>query len=326
MNDSRNCSDWRGDAPLPAPLAALGSERLAALAAGCEGLDAGALPGDVARVLACSDFVFSSCERDPAMLADLVSSGDLEAPYPASAAGTRGRQSLRERADSAARAAESIDALMPDLRRLRRREMARIAWRDIGGLADFDETVRDTSDLADALIDTSLTRLHEWQCADLGTPIGPLRRTPAARRARAGQARRERAELLLRHRPHLHLPRERADRGRAAQRRQRPLLPPARPQAREGARRADRGRLRLPRGHAAAPVREPGAARARLRRAGGVLPGARPRLGALRAHPRPRGQRRHGAGGGAAGAAASPSCTGATSTSAPSSPCARSRC
>ena len=172
MNVTRSSSDWRGDAPLPASLAALGSERLATLAAGVEGLDASALPGDAARVLACSDFVFSSCERDPAMLADLVSSGDLEAPYPASAAGPRDRQSLRERADSLARAADSIDALMPDLRRLRRREMARIAWRDIGGLADFDETVRDTSDLADAIIDTSLTRLHEWQCVALGTPIG----------------------------------------------------------------------------------------------------------------------------------------------------------
>ena len=172
MNDNRNCSDWRGDAPLPASLAALGRERLAALAAGCEGLDADAPPGDAARVLACSDFVFSSCERDPAMLADLVSSGDIEAPYPAPAAGMHGRQSLHERADALAHAAESIAALTPGLRRLRRREMVRIAWRDIGGLADFDETVRDTSDLADALIDASLTRLHEWQCSDLGTPIG----------------------------------------------------------------------------------------------------------------------------------------------------------
>ena len=172
MNEYGSSSDWRGEAPLPATLAALGGERLATLAAGVEGLDAGALPGDAARVLACSDFVFASCERDPAMLADLVASGDLEAPYPASAAGTHGRQSLRERAGSTARGAGSIDALMPDLRRLRRREMVRIAWRDIGGLADFDETVRDTSDLADAFIDASLTRLHEWQCADLGTPIG----------------------------------------------------------------------------------------------------------------------------------------------------------
>ena len=169
---SQTYLDWRGDAPLPAPLAATGRERLAALASSIETLDAGALPGDAARVLACSDFVFSSCERHPSMLEDLVSSGDLEAPYPASAAGARGRPSLRERADSVAPAAGSIDGLMTDLRRLRRREMVRIAWRDIGGLADFDETVRDTSDLADAIIDTSLDRLHEWQCADLGTPIG----------------------------------------------------------------------------------------------------------------------------------------------------------
>ena len=169
---SQTYLDWRGDAPLPAPLAATGRERLAALASSIETLDAGGLPGDAARVLACSDFVFSGCERHPSMLEDLVSSGDLEAPYPASAAGARGRPSLRERADSVARAAGSIDGLMTDLRRLRRREMVRIAWRDIGGLADFDETVRDTSDLADAIIDTSLDRLHDWQCADLGTPIG----------------------------------------------------------------------------------------------------------------------------------------------------------
>ena len=169
---SQTYLDWRGDAPLPAPLAATGRERLAALASSIETLDAGGLPGDAARVLACSDFVFSSYERHPSMLEDLVSSGDLEAPYPASAAGARGRPSLRERAESVARAAGSIDGLMTDLRRLRRREMVRIAWRDIGGLADFDETVRDTSDLADAIIETSLDRLHEWQCADLGTPIG----------------------------------------------------------------------------------------------------------------------------------------------------------
>ena len=177
MNENRSCSDWRGDAPLPAPLAALGGERVATLVAGVEelggeGLDTGALPGDAARVLACSNFVFSSCERDPAMFADLVSSGDLGVSYPVSAAGARGRQSLRERAGSLACAAESIDALMAGLRRLRRREMVRIAWRDIGGLADFDETVRDTSDLADAIIDAGVTRLHEWQCVDLGTPIG----------------------------------------------------------------------------------------------------------------------------------------------------------
>ena len=169
---SRIHPDWRGDAPLPSPLATTGRERIAALASSAETLDPDALPGDAVRVLACSDFVFSSCERYPSMLSDLVSSGDLEAPYPASVAGARGRPSMRERSERVAAAAGSVDGLMADLRRLRRREMVRIAWRDIGGLADFEETVRDTSDLADAIIAASVDRLHEWQCADLGTPIG----------------------------------------------------------------------------------------------------------------------------------------------------------
>ena len=164
--------DWRGDAPLPPSLAATGRERLAALASGDAPIDADALPGDAARVLACSDFVFSSCERHPAMFADLVSSGDLGASYPAPLTAAADRPSLQERAEAAAGAAETIEALMVNLRRLRRREMVRIAWRDIGGLADFEETVGDTSDLADAIIGASVGRLHEWQCADLGTPMG----------------------------------------------------------------------------------------------------------------------------------------------------------
>ena len=164
--------EWRGDAPLPSPLAATARERLEALESGNEALDIEALPGDAARVLACSNFVFSNCERHPTMLGGLVSSGDLGASYPASAAGATGRPSLRERAEAVAGEAGAIDGLMAALRRLRRREMVRIAWRDIGGIADLEETVRDTSDLADAIIASSVDRLHEWQCTDLGTPIG----------------------------------------------------------------------------------------------------------------------------------------------------------
>ena len=41
--------------------------------------------------------------------------------------------------------ASGDDALASALRRLRRREMVRIAWRDIGGLADLEETLRLTS-------------------------------------------------------------------------------------------------------------------------------------------------------------------------------------
>ena len=169
---TRTRLDWRGDARLPTSLAATGGERLAALASLDAAIDADALPGDASRVLACSDFVFTSCERHPAMFADLVASGDLDAPYPTSLAGAGDRPSLHARAEETVQAADSIDTLMAGLRRLRRREMVRIAWRDIAGLADFEESVQDTSDLADAIIAASVDRLHEWQCADLGTPIG----------------------------------------------------------------------------------------------------------------------------------------------------------
>ena len=56
------------------------------------------------------------------------------------------------------------------LRTLKRREMVRIAWRDIGGLADFEETLRETSAFADAVLQASVVRLHQWLSSDIGEP------------------------------------------------------------------------------------------------------------------------------------------------------------
>ena len=66
-------------APLPAELADIADERYAALrAASGEDLPALAdLPGDAARVLACSEYVVQSCSRHPLVLAELLSDGDL---------------------------------------------------------------------------------------------------------------------------------------------------------------------------------------------------------------------------------------------------------
>src|SRR3546814_5804232 len=47
--------------------------------------------------------------------------------------------------------------LMRRLRQTRRAEMARIAVRDIGGLAPLDETLGDLSDLADACLGAALS-------------------------------------------------------------------------------------------------------------------------------------------------------------------------
>ena len=47
---------------------------------------------------------------------------------------------------SRVRVAQTEAELMDSLRRFRRRHMVRIAWRDIAGWADLDETLRDLSD------------------------------------------------------------------------------------------------------------------------------------------------------------------------------------
>ncbi len=116
------------------------------------------------RVWACSDFIAQSCMRHPAMLADLLGSGDLEQDYASGVLLAKTRAALLDTADDA--------GLMSALRSLRRREMVRIAWRDLEGVATLDQTMAELSELADAVLDIALARLYTWQCAQMGTPTG----------------------------------------------------------------------------------------------------------------------------------------------------------
>ena len=61
---------------------------------------------------------------------------------------------------------------MEALRRFRRRHMVRIAWRDIAGWADLDETLSDLSALADACIQFAQRRMYDALVARYGTPRG----------------------------------------------------------------------------------------------------------------------------------------------------------
>src|SRR5579863_4685565 len=86
----------------------------------------------LSKVWACSRFVADACARNPAFLDDLNSSGLLAS---ADSPAARAKAELKEVPDE--------KLLMTRLRRLRRREMVRIAWRDLAGLASLDETLRD---------------------------------------------------------------------------------------------------------------------------------------------------------------------------------------
>jgi glutamate-ammonia-ligase adenylyltransferase len=115
------------------------------------------------QVWAFSEFVAKSCIRDPGLLLGLLESGDLVKSY---ANGNYDRiinNSVKEARDH--------KGLGIILRRLRRREMVRIAWRDLAQLADLKETMEDLSSLADACLRGALSLLYPWQCQELGCPI-----------------------------------------------------------------------------------------------------------------------------------------------------------
>jgi glutamate-ammonia-ligase adenylyltransferase len=115
---------------------------------------------ELPRVWASSEFVARACLREPALLQDLA-----EILEKVDAAGEM-RARLRTRLETVADA----DGLGRELRRFRRREMVRIAWRDLAGWASLEETLHDLSELAEVCIDEALARLHEWQCRQWGVP------------------------------------------------------------------------------------------------------------------------------------------------------------
>ena len=177
-------TDETHHAALPAELAELAGKRLQAIAKafGAVGLDPPKpheLPGDYARVLATSSFVAQSCERQPAMLRDLIDSGDLASSYATrddpqaddyDAPGDRG---FNARVHAELDGLTDEESVRSALRRLRRREWVRIAWRDIGGVSGYDETVADLSAFADASIAAALDYCHGALARRFGEPTGP---------------------------------------------------------------------------------------------------------------------------------------------------------
>jgi glutamate-ammonia-ligase adenylyltransferase len=157
--------------PLSSPIAALPETLSASVQAYLQQWDeqkAGfSLPPEisasVAGVFCGSQFVAESCLTHPQLLPDLVTSGDLFAEY---------RQaSFMERLQLLPVTNEA--ELMTQLRRFRRREMVRIAWRDLAGWAALSETLLELSWLADTCIQFALALLHQWQCEKRGTPLLP---------------------------------------------------------------------------------------------------------------------------------------------------------
>jgi len=126
------------------------------------GLPAVERPLDALRTMACSDFIAAAAARTPEVLHHLIASGDIARSYRSDEFGLRLTARL-----SAATTGGSLDR---GLRHFRRREMVRIAWRDIAGWAELEETVSDLSSMADAVITHAYRHLYRQHCERFGTP------------------------------------------------------------------------------------------------------------------------------------------------------------
>ncbi len=115
------------------------------------------------RVWAYSDFVATLCVRSPKLFDELVRSGDLFIDYPSEAYNERLRGALENVND--------FTPLSQALRVQRKREMLRIAFRDLAGWVALSETLDNLSRFADACIHQALIKLHAWLCRAHGEPL-----------------------------------------------------------------------------------------------------------------------------------------------------------
>ncbi len=113
------------------------------------------------KVWASSEFIATSCTRKLELLPNLIESGNLIRSYPSDYYATQLKQlTITDEA-----------ALMKALRDFRRREMVRIAWRDLAGWSELSETLTELSWLADSCIQTALDFLYKQACEKRGTPL-----------------------------------------------------------------------------------------------------------------------------------------------------------
>ena len=150
--------------PLREPVATAWRDWAAANGELATRLAASPLAAELPRVWAASRFVQQACERHPEMLAELLDEDALTR--------ARGNDELAVRLSPLLTGPTDRDALHAVLRRQRRREMVRIAWRDLAGRAALEETLRDLSILAEVLIAGALDWLYAALCGEMGVPHG----------------------------------------------------------------------------------------------------------------------------------------------------------
>jgi glutamate-ammonia-ligase adenylyltransferase len=113
----------------------------------------------IVHATACSPFLTRMLRKDALLLEDLL--GNLQLAY------------QFDQMQNFLSACEIIDenSLKKALRQLRSQVMARMIARDLSGLADLQEVMQTTSQLAECAINTAIHYLHDWQAQIYGQPL-----------------------------------------------------------------------------------------------------------------------------------------------------------
>ena len=129
--------------------------------------DYGNLPEPVRHtlltLLGLSDFVADSLFKQPELLTELLASGDLER--------TERWPAYQQDLTSLLAEVSDEEALKRILRQFRRSRMLVIAWRELLGHAEVEESFIHLTKLADTLICSARDWLYAKQCGELGTPM-----------------------------------------------------------------------------------------------------------------------------------------------------------
>jgi [glutamine synthetase] adenylyltransferase / [glutamine synthetase]-adenylyl-L-tyrosine phosphorylase len=118
-------------------------------------------------VFAASDFVRKASARDGGLIAELAASGALS-PQP-----TRPGYFDERTPRWSPEGLPAEEQFMSELRRWRRREMVRIAWRDLAGWAALPDTLADLSTFADAAVRVATRYAWDRLAARHGVPRSP---------------------------------------------------------------------------------------------------------------------------------------------------------
>jgi len=113
-------------------------------------------------VWACSEFVARLSTRKPHLLKELLEQ-DLKLGSKLSDFKTRVKAAIND-------AEDSDESLMDALRVQRQKEMLRIAWLDLEGIAALDQVLRELSDFAEAVVSVTLDHLYNKAIQVMGTP------------------------------------------------------------------------------------------------------------------------------------------------------------